>query len=120
MAYLTIHGGDTPDRLESVTSPRSAKVEMHTMSMDGDVMRMRMVDSIDVPANGEVKLQPGGMHLMLTQLSAPLKSGQTVPLTLHFEHAGDKTLNVPVGSIGATSASMATMPGMGTPGSHKN
>ena len=112
VAYLTIHGGDTADRLDSVTSSLS-KVEMHTMTMDGTVMRMRQLDTIDVPAHGDVKLQPGGMHLMLTTLPAPLKAGQTVPLTLHFEHAGTKTVDVPVGAIGA-----AAPPG--APGSQAN
>ena len=115
VAYLTIHGGDTPDRLVSASTPRSAKVELHTMTMDGDVMRMREVDALDVPAGGEVKLAPGGMHLMLMGLAAPLKAGDTVPLTLHFDHAGDRVVEVPVGAIGATGP-MAAMPVAGGPG----
>lgn len=113
VAYLTIHGGDVADRLVGVSSPRSSKVELHTMSMDGDVMQMREVDAIDVPAQGEVKLMPGGMHLMLLGLTAPLKAGEKVSLTLHFERAGNRTVEVPVGAIGA-SGPMAppAMPGM--------
>ena len=115
VAYLTIHGGDTADRLVSASSPRSAKVELHTMSMEGDVMRMRDIDSVDVPAGGEVKLAPGGLHLMLMGLATPLKTGEAVPLTLHFEHAGDRTIEVPVGAIGAAGP-MAPMPMPGMEG----
>lgn len=115
VAYFTIHGGDVGDRLVGVTSPRSAKVELHTMSMDGDVMRMREVDAIEVPAGAEVKLAPGGLHLMLTGLAAPLKTGESVALTLRFEHAGDRTIEVPVGALGAAGP-MAPMPTAGMPG----
>ena len=102
VAYLTIHGGDTADRLLSVASPRAPKVEMHSMTMQGEVMRMREIEAIDVPAGGTVKLSPGGLHLMLTGLASPLKAGESVPLALTFEKAGVKTIVVPVGALGAT------------------
>ena len=101
VAYLTIHGGDAPDRLVRVASPL-AGVAVHTMTMQDNVMRMRQVDAIDVPAGATVKLAPGGLHLMLMGLKAPLKPGDTIPLVLTFEHAGVKNLNVPVGALGAT------------------
>jgi copper(I)-binding protein len=115
VAYLTIHGGNAPDRLVGASSPRAAKVEMHTMSMQGDVMQMREVDAVEIPANAPIRFAPGGLHLMLTGLKAPLKPGETVPLTLTFEHAGTRTLNVPVGAIGATGP-MAPMPMPGMAG----
>ena len=102
-AYLTIHGGETPDRLLSATSPKAAKVELHTMTMQGNVMRMREVDAIDVPAHEAVTLAPNKpFHLMLQGLKAPLKQGQTLPITLHFEHAGDRTVTASVEGVGAT------------------
>lgn len=114
VAYLTIHGGSTPDRLLSITSPRAPKVEMHTMTMQGEVMRMRETETLDIPANAIVKLAPGGLHLMLVGLASPLKPGETLPLTLTFEKAGPKTIAVPVGAPGATG------PARATPGAEKH
>ncbi len=114
-AYFTIHGGDAPDRLLGVTSTAAQKVEMHSMTMQGDVMRMREVDAIDVPAHGTVKLAPGAEHLMLMGLQAPLKPGDSVRLTLRFEHAGEQTVTVPVGAVGANGP-LAPMPIAGAPG----
>lgn len=106
VAYLTIRGGDAADRLVSVSSPRAAKVGLHTMLMQGDVMRMREVDAIEVPAGGTVTLAPNApLHLMLEGLTAPLKAGERVPLVLHFEKAGDRMAEAVVGSPG-----QATMP----------
>jgi copper(I)-binding protein len=115
VAYLTIHGGNAPDRLVGASSPRAAKVEMHTMSMQGDVMRMREVDAIEIPANAPIRFAPGGLHLMLMGLKAPLKTGDKVPLTLTFQQAGTRTIDVPVGALGATGP-MAPMPMPGAPG----
>ncbi len=83
---LTSQGG--ADRLVSATTPLAASVELHRMSMDGDVMRMRRVDAIEVPAGQTVELKPGGLHLMLMGLKQPLQLGEKIPLTLQFEKAG--------------------------------
>ncbi len=101
-AYLTIKGGDGPDRLLSVTSPRARKVALHSMAMQGDVMRMRELDAIDVPAGATVKLGPGGLHMMLEGLSSPLKPGESVPLVLTFERGGERRVDATVGAVGAT------------------
>lgn len=88
-AYLRITGGTTSDRLLGASARTVAKtVELHTMQMDGSVMRMRQVDAIAVPAGAVVKLEPGGFHLMLVGLAQPLKPGDSFPLTLQFEKAG--------------------------------
>lgn len=58
------------------------------MTMDGGVMKMRKLEGIDVPAKGSLVLEPGGMHLMLIGLKAPLAEGQSVPLELRFDKAG--------------------------------
>jgi copper(I)-binding protein len=87
--YLGIHNrGSAADRLLGGTSSAAAKVEVHEMRMEGDVMRMREVGGLALPAGGRVKLEPGGLHLMLVGLKAPLKVGDKVPLTLRFEKAG--------------------------------
>lgn len=74
--------------LVAAASPAAGRVEMHTMSMDAGVMRMRAVSRIDLPAGQTVKLAPGGVHLMLFDLKRPLKAGEKVPLMLSMQAAG--------------------------------
>lgn len=96
-AYLRITGGDAPDRLVGASAAAVAKtVELHTMQMDGNVMRMREVAAIDVAPGKPVELAPGGLHLMLTGLQRPLENGSSFPLTLRFEKAGAVTVDVKV------------------------
>ena len=83
-------------RLVEVRSPAAKSVEMHTMSMQGDVMRMRQIDGLVLPAGGAVDLSPGGYHLMLVGLVRPLKEGDSVPLTLVVEGLDRKRENVEV------------------------
>src|SRR6266481_2548721 len=81
--------GATSDRLVSVSSPAAERVQVHEMKMDGNVMRMREVEKgLEIPAGGSVTLAPGGFHLMMMGLKAPLKQGTSVPVTLVFEKAG--------------------------------
>ena len=97
-AYLTLHNaGPAADRLVSASTPASASVEMHTVLKDGDILRMRPVAAIDIAAGSTTKLQPGGYHLMLMGLKAPLKTGDHFPLELKFEHGGTRTVEVQVG-----------------------
>lgn len=79
-----------PARLVAAASPVAGVVEIHSMKMDGGVMRMFAVDGIDLPANQTVKLAPGGYHVMLMDLKRTLKAGDRVPLKLTFELAGKK------------------------------
>ncbi len=84
------NNGKQTDFLVSASSPASNTVELHIMSMDGDVMRMREVKEIEVAAGAEVKMQPGkGYHLMLIGLKNPLKEGDKVPVKLKFKIAGE-------------------------------
>ena len=99
-AYLTIQS-PTPDRLLSVSSPVAKKAELHTMSMEGMVMKMRPLAGLDIPAGQPVTLKPGGEHIMLVGLGAPLREGQSFPLTLTFEKAGTRTVTAGVEKPGA-------------------
>lgn len=99
-AYATLTSS-TPDRLVGVETPLTPHAGLHAMTMDGSVMRMRPVDGVALPAGQPVVLAPGGAHIMLMDLKAPLKAGQRFPLTLRFEHAAPLTLEVPVEPIGA-------------------
>jgi periplasmic copper chaperone A len=101
-AFMTLkNSGASDDALIAVSTPVAEHAELHIHIKDGDVMRMREVESIDVPAGSTVMLQPGGLHVMLIDLKAPLKAGEQFPLTLTFEKAGAMTIEVPVKSIAA-------------------
>ncbi|HVY65477.1 MAG TPA: copper chaperone PCu(A)C [Gammaproteobacteria bacterium] len=95
-AYLTIQGGDAADTLTGVRSGVAAKVEIHTTMQHDGVMHMMPVESLPIPAHGTVKLAPGGEHLMLTGLTRALTPGQSVTITLQFEHAGAMDVTFPV------------------------
>ena len=74
--------------LVAAQTPAAAKTELHSMRMDGDVMRMRAVDQIALAAGKTVKLAPGSLHLMLIDIRQPLQAGMKVPLELTFQSAG--------------------------------
>jgi len=104
-AYMTIvNSGATADRLLRAESSVAARTELHTVIKEGDVMRMREVPGIDVPANGKAMLAPGGFHVMLMELKAPLKAGDTAAITLVFEKAGRIEVAVPIVPLGAAPA----------------
>lgn len=94
--YLKLHNRGPADRLIAASTPASATVELHSMTMEGDVMRMRQLDAIELPAGKTVELKPGGIHLMLMGLKAPLKLGDDVVLKLRFEKAGEVTVQAKV------------------------
>ena len=103
--YMRITSGGTADRLVGASSPAAAKVEMHVTEKKGDVLRMRQVKAYDIPAKGSLELAPGGAHLMLVDLKAPLKEGAKVPMTLRFEKAGEMKVELQVRALGASSHS---------------
>lgn len=98
----------TPLTLVGVSSPVAGVAEVHEMKMDGDVMRMRAVPGLDLPAGKTVELKPGGYHLMLMDLKQALAKDSTVPVTLKFKDAKGKAselaLQLPV-TIAAPGAS---------------
>ena len=94
--FLSIENKGGADRLVAASTPVCESVELHTMRMEGDVMRMRQVDGIELPAGKTVDLAPGGHHLMLMGLKAPLKVGDAFALKLKFQKAGELTVQVQV------------------------
>lgn len=84
-AYFTLHGGKAPDRLEAVTSPRAATIDLHESKMDGGVMSMSLLTGVDVPAGGYVVFKSGGNHAMLFGMDPAVKPGATVPLSFTFQ-----------------------------------
>jgi copper(I)-binding protein len=102
VGYMAIrNAGTAPDRLVSARTPAARTVELHTHIRDGDVMRMRPVPAIELGAGAEIRLAPGGLHLMLIGLAAPLRQGERVPVTLVFERAGEVQVELAVEAAGA-------------------
>jgi len=85
-AFMKITAKDGA-QLVSASSPVAGVVEVHEMKMAGDVMQMRAVPALDLPAGKTVELKPGGYHVMLMDLKTALPKGSTVPLTLVFKDA---------------------------------
>ena len=100
-AYATVTAA-AGVRLVAATTPVAGVAQLHQHTMDNGVMKMRQVDAVPVPAGQTVTLSPGGYHIMLMDLKAPLVAGQSFPLTLTFEKAGTVETKVMVGGVGAS------------------
>ncbi len=100
--YLVIkNNGAAPDRLVSVSAEIAGRATIHEMTMTDGVMTMRALpDGLAIPAHGEIALKPGAYHLMLEQLKAPLKEGETFPGALTFEKAGKVDVTFSVEGMG--------------------
>jgi copper(I)-binding protein len=96
-AYLVIRNeGKAPDRLVAASAPVAEKAELHTHLDEGGVMRMRPVTVIKIEPGQSATLRPGGDHIMLVDLKAPLNEGERFPLTLQFERGGTAVIDVPI------------------------
>ena len=98
--YATIVNQGAADSLVSVSSPAGMAM-LHGNDNTGGVARMRMLAQLPISTRGEVKLVPGGIHVMLTGLKAPLAAGTHFPLTLRFAASGDRPVDVAVVAAGA-------------------
>ena len=103
MQVVSAAGG----RLVSASSPVAGVVEIHEMAMDGNVMKMRAIAGLDLPAGKAVELKPGGHHVMLMDLKQGLQAGQSVPITLVVEGAGGRRETV---QVSATVRPLASAP----------
>lgn len=89
-AFFIVTNKGPADKIVDVTSDLAKRTELHTHIMENNIMKMRRVaGGVDVPANGSVAFKPGSYHVMLIGLHAPLKVGEKVSFTLHFQNAGD-------------------------------
>ena len=89
MGYLVLqNAGNKPDKLLSAHTEIARKIELYAHSKVGDIPTMRQVKSVAIPAGGEVRLEPGGPHLVLMGLKQSLEEGQHFPVVLQFERAG--------------------------------
>ena len=100
-AFMTLgNAGAEAHALVAARSPAAAVVELHTHIMGDDGMhRMREVERVEVPAGGETRLQPGGFHVMLINLTKPLKAGDAVELTLVYEDGTEESLAAEVKTV---------------------
>ena len=102
-AYFVLENkGDTDDRLLSAASPVADKVELHTHLKEGEIVRMRQVDDVNLPAGETVAFEPGGLHVMLMGLKEPLEQDKSFPLTLEFDQAGSVTVVVSIDLMGGS------------------
>ena len=96
-AFMVIKNtGDSPVKVVKAENPTSKLTELHNHINDNGVMRMRQVPAIEIPAKGEAVLKPGGLHVMLIDLKAPMKEGDSVPITLTFDDGSSKTVDAKV------------------------
>ena len=96
-AFMVIHNnGDKDIKVLKADNPASRLTELHTHLNEGGVMKMRPVPAIEIKAKGEAVLQPGGLHVMLIDLKAPLKEGDVVPITLGFDDGSSKKVDARV------------------------
>jgi copper(I)-binding protein len=113
--YVTIKNtGTTPDRLVGGSSDASAKFEVHEMSMDGGVMKMRPIQGgLEIKPGQTVELKPQGLHIMFVGLKKPLKQGDHIKATLEFEKAGKVEVDFDVTGMGGPAPPAGhNMPGM--------
>jgi periplasmic copper chaperone A len=103
-AYLTLSGGEVAKVLTAVSSPDAERVEMHETRREGEMTMMAAVETVEVPAGGEVKMRPGGLHLMLFGLSDAARGAGSVTLSLTYADGSSETMT-------ATTANLAALEG---------
>jgi copper(I)-binding protein len=96
-AFMVIkNNGDKDVKVLKADNPASKVTELHTHLNEGGVMKMRPVPAIEIKAKGEAVLKPGGLHVMLIDLKAPMKEGDVVPITLTFDDGSSKKVDAKV------------------------
>lgn len=109
-AFMVIRNkGNQEVKVVKADNPASRVTELHNHINDGGVMRMRPVSSIDIPPKSEAVLKPGGLHVMLIDLKAPMKEGDVVPITLNFDDGSSKQVEA---RVVRSSPAPAAMPAM--------
>jgi copper(I)-binding protein len=99
--FFTLRNAGAADRLLSVATPASKRVEIHQTTHDDGQMRMRAVGTLEIPAGAEIVFAPGGLHVMVMGLEQPFRAGERVALTLVFERAGSIAVQADIAPIGA-------------------
>ncbi|MDB1125689.1 copper chaperone PCu(A)C [Vibrio algarum] len=98
--FLVLNNSDNVERsIVSASTPAAGKVELHTHVMDGDVMKMRQVDSISIPAQGQTVLKPGGLHIMLFELQQDFKEGGQIDVTVNFANGESQSFTAKIKKV---------------------
>ncbi|MGX9416454.1 copper chaperone PCu(A)C [Vibrio sp. WJH972] len=98
--FVTLSNPDSENiELVSATASKAGKVELHDMIKEGDVMKMRQVEKITVPAKGKTELKPGGYHVMLFDLAGPLKEGENISVKLNFSNQQSISFDAPIKKV---------------------
>ena len=95
-AYMQLQALQSGVKLQALRSPAAPMLQLHSMQMQGDVMRMHEISSLDLPQGQTLRLQPGGMHIMLMDLPLALKAGEHISITLHFADGKTQDVHLPV------------------------
>jgi len=114
VGYMTItNEGTAPDKVSCVSDDASAQCQIHSMTMEGGVMKMRPVEGgLEIKPGQTITLKPGGFHVMFVDLKHPLEQGKTVKATLKFDNAGTVDVEYPVMAVGAAAPGAAAGSGM--------
>lgn len=95
--YVTfVNDGPKADKLLKASSPIAQMAMIHANIKEGDVIKMRMLDEVEIPAEKTVELKPGGIHIMMEGIDHPLRAGEMIPLTLTFANEGDVKVEIMV------------------------
>jgi copper(I)-binding protein len=100
-AYFEVKNKGAADKIVSANCDCAKSTELHNVKMIDGAMKMYQVQAMDIPADGELKLKPGSYHIMLIGLNRPLVAGETLPIKVKFEKAGEVTLQAKVKDKGA-------------------
>lgn len=100
VVYMTLtNQGAAADTLTSITTPAAGMAMLHESTTQDGVASMKEMSGLEIPAGGIVEMKPGGLHIMLMGLNGPLKKGDTLKLTLNFEHAGAVDVDAKIGDV---------------------
>jgi len=108
-AFMQLYNQGADVALVSARSKVAQNVELHTHTQDEGVMRMRRIDQIELPAQQQVTLKPGGLHIMLIGLQRPLMEGEKVEMTLEFSDGSEQSISLPIKMPTAAATSGKTM-----------
>ncbi len=96
-AYMVVHNtGASADRIVGGEATIAERVELHTHEMQGELMRMKRLDGVELPAGGTRTFEPGALHVMLMGLKEPLEPGKVFEITLRFARGAPLTVEVRV------------------------
>jgi len=104
-AYFTLMNHGPATKLVSVSTPAAAEAQLHTLITEGELVKMRRLDSLELPEHATISLGETGNHVMLLGLKAPLQEGQEVPLTLTFADGQSLDIRLPVAKQAAEAGS---------------